>query len=88
MLKENEPMLLDYAEYYFPSEGDDDIMIDVRLTEDQVNWIINEIRVTKENEYTGDDFQDAMEDWNPENSGLHPEELEFLQSLFDAVRPE
>jgi len=62
-------------------------MICVTLTEDQADWILGAIRMTKENQYTGDDFDDAMDDWNPDHFDLHPEELDFLQSLCDVLTP-
>lgn len=57
------------------------------LTEGQIGWIVEVIRSTKENCYLGDDFDDAMDDWDPERSELHPDELVDLKALLDAVRP-
>lgn len=73
-----------FEQKYEPIKG---VGTAVVLTEGQIGWIVEAIRSTKENHYLGDDFDDAMDDWDLERSELHPDELVDLKALLDAVRP-
>lgn len=55
------------------------------LTEDQLEQIKRWIRITKEDVYTGGDWDDAAECWEPEKFDMHPDELEALKQLYDRV---
>lgn len=58
------------------------------LTEDQVEWTVKQIISAKESDYTGDDFSEVPELWDPEKFDMPAERLNFLKDLYDALTAE
>lgn len=55
------------------------------LSEGQIEWILEEIRRTKETTYTGDDYYLVKMSWDPALFDMDKEELEDLKKLHDAL---
>ena len=62
----------------------------VTLTEEQIEWIMEQIRSYKEHSYGGfwhvANYDGVMKNWDPGEFDMKPEELEFLKSLVVAMK--
>lgn len=57
------------------------------LTEEQISWIIQEIKDTKDAHYTGEDYAGVLDNWDVEDfEDMTQDELDFLEGLYNALR--
>ncbi len=56
------------------------------LTEEEANWVLDNIRSYKENMYMGDDYKDALGDWDITHfDDPDEEEFELIKSLYEKL---
>lgn len=55
------------------------------LSAKQIEWILEEIRRTKETTYTGVDYDEVKTSWDPALFDMDKVELEDLKKLYDAL---
>ncbi len=60
----------------------------LKLSEKQVTWTLNQIYEEKETTYTGTDYGEIKECWDPKRFDMDPEDLAFLKEMYDVLTAE
>lgn len=60
----------------------------LKLSEKEATWTLDQIYSTKRTNYTGEDFNEVRECWDPERFDMEPEHLAFLKELYDSLTAE